>query len=381
MGIAYLAYVSLGLPDGLLGVAWPSMRASFGIPLDALGAFLVAATAGYLASSTGVASLMTRLTLGVLLALSCAATAVALLAIAAAPVWAAAVLAGALLGAGGGAIDAALNTHFATHHGPRSMSWLHASYGVGALLGPLVMTAVLALAVAWQWGYALVALAQLMLAAAFLLTRRHWPRLRTPAEGPRPLVDRRATLRLAPARLGIAAFFLYAGIEAGAGQWAYTLLTEGRGEDPVAVGLWVSAYYVALTAGRVGHGAVANAIRDVTALRGAMAAALAGAGLLALDLGAPASFAALVILGLGLAPVYPALMAATPRRVGGAHTPATVGFQVGAAVVGSAVLPGLIGVLAARAGLGVIAAVLVALGFALIATHELLVRSSPETLV
>lgn len=378
IAIAYLGYVSLGLPDGLLGVAWPSMRATFRQPLDALGPLLASATLGYLASSTAVASLLARMSIGVLLGGSCLATATALFLIAAAPAWPVVVLAGALLGAGGGAIDAGLNTHFATHHGPRTMSWLHACYGIGALLGPLVMTSVLAASLEWRWGYVLVAAAQLALAAAFLASRRGWPRLPVPAK--RPRVDRLGALRLLPARLGVTCFFLYTGIEAGAGQWSFTLMTEGRGEDPVAAGLWVSAYYVALTLGRVAYGAVANAVRDVQALRACIATAVAGSFLITLSLGSAVSFGGLVLLGLALAPVYPALIAATPRRVGTAHTAATVGSQVGAAVLGAALFPGLMGVLAARTGLEVIGPSLIALGLALFVAHEVLVRSSPEPL-
>ena len=378
IAIAYLGYVSLGLPDGLLGVAWPSMRATFTQPLDALGPLLAAATVGYLASSTAVASLLARMSIGVLLGASCVATATALAVIATAPAWPVVVLAGALLGAGGGAIDAGLNTHFATHHGPRTMSWLHACYGIGAFLGPLVMTSVLAASLEWRWGYALVAGAQLALAASFIASRQGWPPL---PSGEQPRVDRRGALGLLPARLGVICFFLYTGIEAGAGQWSFTLMTEGRGEDPIAVGLWVSAYYVALTVGRVAYGAVANTVGDVLALRTCIAACVAGAVLIALHLGSAASLAGLVLLGLACAPIYPALIAATPRRVGHAHTAATVGSQVGAAVLGAAILPGLMGVLAARLGLEVIGPSLIALGIALLVAHEALVRTSPEPLV
>ena len=379
IAIAYLGYVSLGLPDGLLGVAWPSMRATFAQPLDALGPLLAAATVGYLASSTAVASLLARMSIGVLLGASCAATATALFIIASAPAWPVVVLAGALLGAGGGAIDAGLNTHFATHHGPRTMSWLHACYGIGAFLGPLVMTSVLAVSLEWRWGYAFVAAAQLALAAAFVASRRGWPEL--PSPGDRPRVDRRGALGLVPARLGVLSFFLYTGIEAGAGQWSFTLMTEGRGEDPIAVGLWVTAYYVALTVGRIAYGAVANTVGDVTVLRASISACVAGALLIALQLGSAASFGGLVLLGLACAPIYPALIAATPRRVGHGHTAATVGSQVGAAVLGAAIFPGLMGVLAARLGLEIIGPSLIALGIALLVAHEALVRTSPEPLV
>lgn len=379
IAIAYLGYVSLGLPDGLLGVAWPSMRATFAQPLDALGPLLAAGTIGYLASSTAVASLLARMSIGVLLGASCAATATALLLIASAPGWPVVLAAGVLLGAGGGAIDAGLNTHFATHHGRRTMSWLHASYGVGAFVGPLVMTGVLAASLEWRWGYALVAAAQLALAGAFLASRRGWPRL--PAPAARPRVDRRGALALLPARLGVLSFFLYTGIEAGAGQWTFTLMTEGRGEDPVAVGLWVSAFYVALTAGRIVYGAVATTVGDVSALRACIATCIAGSVLIASDLGSAASLLGLVLLGLACAPIYPALIAATPRRVGHAHTAATVGSQVGAAVLGAAILPGLMGVLAARLGLEIIGPSLIAFGVALLVAHEALVRTSPEPLV
>ncbi|MDQ3098094.1 MAG: MFS transporter [Chloroflexota bacterium] len=379
IAIAYLGYVSLGLPDGLLGVAWPSMRATFVQPLDALGPLLASATIGYLASSTAVASLLSRMGIGVLLGVSCAATAAALFFIASAPIWPVVILAGALLGAGGGAIDAGLNTHFATHHGARTMSWLHASYGVGALLGPLVMTTILAASLEWRWGYLLVAGAQVALASAFIASRRGWPRLPLPDE--RPRVDRRGALRLLPARLGILCFFLYTGIEAGAGQWSFTLMTEGRGEDPVAAGLWISAYYVALTVGRVVYGAVAGRVSDVTALRACMLAGVAASSLVASSLGSAASFAGLALLGLALAPVYPALIAATPRRVGHHHTAATVGSQVGAAVLGAAIFPGLMGVLAERLGLEVIGPSLIALGLSLLLAHEALVRTSPQPLV
>ena len=174
--LAALAFVSLGLPDGLLGVAWPSIRASFGLELDALGALLVAATTGYVASSFSSGHLLGRINLGTVLAVSCGLTATALLGYASASAWLAMLALGALLGLGSGAIDAALNTYVATHHGPRMLNWLHACFGVGAASGPLVMTAVLESGSTWRRGYAIVGLAQLALAGCFVVTFRSWPR-------------------------------------------------------------------------------------------------------------------------------------------------------------------------------------------------------------
>jgi fucose permease len=148
--LAALAFVSLGLPDGLLGVAWPSIRASFGLELDALGALLIAATIGYVASSFSSGHLLGRLNLGTVLAVSCGLTAAALLGYASAASWLAMLALGAVLGLGSGAIDAALNTYVATHHGPRMLNWLHACFGVGAASGPLIMTAVLESGSSWR---------------------------------------------------------------------------------------------------------------------------------------------------------------------------------------------------------------------------------------
>src|SRR5215471_17598683 len=184
--LAYVGFVSLGLPDGLLGVAWPSMRASFHVPLDALGTLLVTFTTGYLLSSCSSGYLLARLSVGALLALSCLATATSLLGYALAPWWWMLVVLGALSGLGAGAIDAGVNTYVATHYSPRMINWLHACYGLGATSGPVIMTSVLAGQHSWQWGYGIVGLGQLGLAVAFGLTRTWWPTPRTAQDTPEP---------------------------------------------------------------------------------------------------------------------------------------------------------------------------------------------------
>src|SRR5215475_777443 len=163
VALAYLGFVSIGLPDGLLGVAWPSIRASFGLSLDALGALLVMFTMGYLLSSFSSGRLLMHINVGSLLALSCLATAASLLGYALSPRWSMMVALGMLAGLGAGAIDAGLNTYAATHFSPRSVNWLHACYGVGATVGPLIMTSVLMADRPWQWGYGFVGVWQLLL--------------------------------------------------------------------------------------------------------------------------------------------------------------------------------------------------------------------------
>ena len=174
--LAYVAFISLGLPDGLLGVGWPSAAADFGVSTGALGAVTITMTAAYLLSSTSAGFVMDRLGVGRLLATSTALAAAGLAGYAAAPSlpWMSA--AAVLAGLGAGAIDSGLNAYAAEEFGPKHMNWLHAAFGLGATTGPLVMTAAITSGASWRWGFAVVAAAQALLALAFLLTARMWTR-------------------------------------------------------------------------------------------------------------------------------------------------------------------------------------------------------------
>jgi fucose permease len=383
LALSFVGFVSLGLPDGLLGVAWPSIRASFGLPLDALGPLLVATTSGYVLSSFASGRLLGRMSVGALLVLSCVATATSLSGYALAPSWWVMVGFGLLAGLGAGAIDAGLNTHVATHHGARTLNWLHACYGVGAASGPVLMASVLMMGIAWQRGYAWVAAGQGVLAACFAATLRLWPRpsATSAAAGPGAPAPRAATssstLRLPAAWLGIAAFFVYTGLEASAGAWAYSLLTEARGVGTMTAGTWVSVYWGGLGAGRVVFGFLVGSAPLHALLRASLLGIVLGAGLVAFDLGALATCLGLALLGLASGPIFPSLIATTPERLGELHTANGVGFQIAAAALGQSLLPAGVGVLASRMGLEVVGPVLLAAALVLFAVHEAIVRSVP----
>jgi fucose permease len=381
--IAYVGFVSLGLPDGLLGVGWPSIRATFDVPIGALGAPLLAFTIGYLVSSFSSGPILARVGVGSLLAFSCLATASSLLGYAAAPAWWLIVAFACLLGAGGGAIDAGLNTYVATHHGPRTLNWLHAAFGLGAATGPLIMTGVLESGWSWRWGYAIVGSAQLLLAACFFLTRSWWvsPGIaRLPgAVTARQSASTGSTLRLPLVWVGIALFFVYTGVEIAAGQWSYSLFTEERGISARAAGIWVSVYWGSLTVGRVLFGIVVDRARIDLLLRGCLVAVVVGTALIWLDRSDLLSVLGLALVGLALAPIFPSLIATTPARLGPAHTANAVGFQVSAAALGGALVPGAIGLLAGRAGLGVIAPALFVAACLLLALYEVVTRRSPRS--
>lgn len=375
--LAYLAFISLGLPDGLLGVAWPSIRSSFALPLDALGLLLVSSTLGYLISSFNSGRLLRLMSVGTLLALSAAATGGSLLVFSVSPSWWLMVGFGLLLGLGAGAIDAGLNTYVAAHFSTRTMNWLHASFSAGATLGPLIMTAVLGAGLIWRWGYLMVGSAQLLLALTFALTRDRW-RTVPSAHTTAPTLDANtsATLRKPLTWLGVVIFFIYAGIEVAAGQWSYSVLTLSRDLPEVRAGLWVTLYWGSLMVGRVVFGFIVNRAPITLLLRSCLLLIVTGALLFWLDLREALTAAGLVLMGLALAPIFPSLVSTTAARLGKAHAANAIGFQVGAAGLGAALIPAFVGVLASRLSLEVVGLALVVSALSLWLLFEGLTASS-----
>jgi fucose permease len=379
--LAYVGFVSLGLPDGLLGVAWPSMRAFFHVPLDALGTLLVTFTTGYLLSSCSSGYLLARLSVGTLLALSCLTTATSLLGYALTPWWWVLVVLGALSGLGAGAIDAGVNTYVATHYSARMINWLHACYGLGATGGPVLMTSVLAAHRPWQWGYAVVGLGQLGLAVCFGLTRSRWPAASAAqdtsgAAGVHMAAS--SALRLPVVWLSIAVFFIYTGLEAATGTWTYSLFTEARAIPASTAGMWISVYWGSLTLGRLLCGAIVTVVSVSVLLRLCLLSLALGTALLWLHMTSMLSFLGLAIIGLALAPIFPLLIATTPARLGEAHTANGVGLQIAAAVLGQSLLPGLLGVLAHRLGLEIVGPGLLTAALLLFVLYEALTAISPQ---
>jgi fucose permease len=347
--LAYASFVGLGLLNSLMGVAWPSIRDTFGQPLDALGVFLIGNTSGYMIASAFSGRLLARVSAGTLLAASCGLAALAVFASGGAPSWPALVALGFVTGLCSGAIDGGLNGYAAAHFSPRAMNWLHACFGIGATLGPAIMTAVLGGGLSWRVGFWIVGGLQLALALCFALTRQLWidPARRSAEGQPVRGAALAATLRLPIAWLGIALFFAYTGAEIAAGQWLYSLLTESRRAPATLAGVWVSLYWASLTLGRILFGFVVQRASPTTLLRWCMAGAVLSALLIWLNLPLWLTFAGIALMGLSLAPQFPLLISATPDYLGADHAANGVGLQVAAASLGGAALPSLLGVLAA----------------------------------
>jgi len=365
--LAYLAFIALGMPDGLLGVGWPSIRASFSLPLDAMGALLFSSMTGYVASSFFSGVLLKRLGVGKMLALSCALTGTCLIGYTLAPSWWFIVTLGVFAGLGSGAIDSGLNTYMAANFGEGLMQWLHASYGIGITIGPVIMTIAISSLNSWRIGYLTVGAAQLVLAACFALTLPMWAQKRTPEErqSERKLTDYKTpfleTLGQAEVWLSILLFFFYVGAEVSLGSWVYTLLTESRGIDATLAGFWAGSYWAMFTIGRIVAGLYARRIGIDKLIKASLVGALSGSALLWWNPSDAASLAGVALTGFSIAPIFPGLVSGTSQRVSPRHAANTIGMQMGATGLGAALIPGLVGVLADQTSLEIIPICLLAL--------------------
>lgn len=346
--VAFAAFVLLGLADGSLGVAWPSMRGAFGRGVSELGALLAIGSAGYLTASTAFGKIHARIGTGAALGTGCTMMALGMLGVAGAPVWPVIAFSAVLLGVGGGLVDTGMNAHAALEFDLRSINLLHACYGVGATLGPVLITISLTAGATWRGGYAAMALAQAGMALAIWRTRSRWTS-RPPEAGDDLVVSVRRRRIL----LMLSLFFVYTGAEVGVGQWAYTLLSEGRGMSTATAGGWVAAYWAGLTLGRFLVSAVGNRVSASHTLNVSVATALIGVAVLWWNPG-DVGFVGLPVAGIGFAAIFPTLVSLTPLRIGRDRSTRMVGYQLAAANLGIATLPWALGLLAEVQGLDVL---------------------------
>ncbi len=359
--LAYVAFIGLGMPDGLLGVAWPTIRAGFSIPLDAIGMLLTASVIGYMTSSFLSGPVVTQFGVGRVLAASCAMTGVALFGYTFVPAWWMMVLLGVVAGLGAGAIDAGLNTYVAAHFSEGLMQWLHASWGIGITFGPIIMTLGLTASNSWLIGYRIVGGFQLALALGFLLTLSMWNNGEKTSKNknePKKLTDyktpMRETFRQPQVWVSVSLFFMYVGAEGALGTWIYTLLTESRGIPPTLAGFWAGSYWATFTVGRIVAGLFAKRAGIHLLVTGGLIGALLGAALLIWNPSEAVNLLAVAVIGFSIAPIFPAMMSGTSARVGDHFAANTIGMQMAATGLGAAVIPSLMGVFARQVSLEVI---------------------------
>jgi fucose permease len=356
LALVYAAFISMGLPDGVLGVAWPPMREHFGAELASAGWISLVMTGASAVSGFASGWLLTRLGTGRVVAFSCVLTALALCGFGFAPSLGAIVLLTVPLGLGAGAVDAGLNHFVARHYSARHMNWLHGCWGIGATIGPMVMGAALAGGASWQGGHRVIALVQLALAVLLVSSLSMWRRepaatSDTHAQAPGRIGRTGTSPSWAP-WLAASLYLVYTTVEVGTGLWAASILVDGRGMAPADAGIRVAGFFGAIMAGRFAIGLVAVRLGNRVLVRYGILTALVGAGLFALR-GMPelVALAGLVLLGLGCAPIYPSLMHEATRRVDAGTARRVIGRQVAFAYLGSALGPAALGLLGGWLGL------------------------------
>ena len=344
--VIYLAFISLGLPDALLGSAWPSMYTELGASLSWAGIVSMIISVGTIVSALCSERLNLRLGTGGVTFLSVMLTAVALLGFSLSTSFWQLCLWAVPYGLGAGSVDAALNNYVALHYESRHMSWLHCMWGVGASIGPVIMGRALA-GGTWQGGYRTIALLQFALTAVLLLSLRLWKRPQANVEGadfkPHPIPE---LLRRPGVPQVLLCFFCYSALEATAGMWAASYCTLVRGIDAETAARWASLFYVGITIGRGVCGFLTMKISDQNMIRLGQTLIAAGVVLVLAPLGQGTLFAGLITVGLGCAPIYPSIIHETPVNFGRDVSMSMTGLQMATAYVGSCLMPPLFGLLA-----------------------------------
>ena len=383
LGIIYLSFISLGLPDGLLGSAWPSIYPQFQVPVSYAGILSMIISLGTIVSSLQSDRLTRKLGTGKVMAVSVGLTAAALFGFSVSSSFWMLCLWAVPYGLGAGSVDASLNNYVALHYESRDMRWLHCMWGVCAAVGPYIMGFALTGGMSWNAGYRIVAVLQLLLTLILVFSLPLWKkRPGTVVSGGQEVAARslslKEILRIPGAKEVFIAFFCYCALEQTAGLWASSYLHLFKGVPSESAAFYASMFYIGITAGRALSGFLTMRFSDVQMIR--MGCGIIGAGglILLLPLGAEVSLAGLIVVGLGCAPVYPCVIHSTPDHFGAENSQAIIGVQMASAYVGSCLMPPVFGFLANHISVSLLPFYLLAILALLAVMHEKLIRKTAE---
>ena len=380
LAVIYLAFISLGLPDSLLGSAWPSMHLEFGVPVSYAGVISMIIALGTVVSSLQSDRLTRKLGAGMVTALSVLLTALALLGFSLSRSFLALCILAFPYGLGAGSVDAALNNYVALNYASRHMSWLHCMWGVGTTVGPYVMEYALTGGQGWNAGYRYIAILQFALTLVIFVSLPLWKKraAQTRTEDAAADVGRalplREIVRIPGAKDVMVAFFCYCAVEATTMLWASSYLALGRGVSAEAAAGYASLFFIGITVGRALNGFLTMRFSDAQMIRAGQALVALGALLLLLPLGTGAALAGLVVIGLGCAPIYPCIIHSTPERFGADRSQALIGVQMASAYVGNCLMPPLFGLIANHISIGLFPIFLLVALAMMVLMHERLVR-------
>ena len=351
LAVIYLAFISLGLPDALLGSAWPSMYLEFGVPVSYAGIISMIIAVGTIVSSLQSDRLTKKLGAGMVTAISVAMTAAALFGFSISHSFVMLCLWAVPYGLGAGSVDASLNNYVALHYESRHMSWLHCMWGVGATVGPYIMGAALTGGMGWNSGYRMIAILQVILTVILIFSLPLWkqrPQL-VDAEGKvvrEKALSLKEIIGIPGAKEVMLCFFCYCAVEQTAALWASSYLNLYKGIPAERSASFASMFFIGITVGRALSGFITMKLNDVQMIRMGQGIIAAGILVMLLPLGEMASLAGLILIGLGCAPIYPCIIHSTPAHFGAEKSQAIIGVQMASAYVGTCLMPPLFGLIA-----------------------------------
>ena len=381
LAVIYMAFISLGLPDSLLGAAWPTMYGELSVPVSFAGGISMIISLGTIFSSLQSDRLTRRFGTGRVTAFSVLMTAAALFGFSLSRSYIALCLIAIPYGLGAGSVDASLNNYVALHYASRHMSWLHCMWGLGASMGPYFMGYALSSGAGWRMGYRYISVIQIVLTAILMLSLPLWSRqkgIHAPSSSSaagKPL-SVREIVRIPGAIEIMAAFFCYCALESTTGLWASSYLVLSRGFSPETAASLASLFYVGITAGRAVSGFLTMRFSDTEMIRLGQCFMLLGALLVVIPAGFASSVVGFVVIGLGCAPVYPSIIHSTPAHFGVERSQAMIGVQMATAYIGGCIMPPVFGLLANGISVDLLPFFLLAILIIMIAMHESLVRKA-----
>ena len=350
LAIIYLSFVSLGLPDALLGASWPTMCIEFDVPVSYAGFVSIIISLGTIISSLMSDRLTRRFGTAKVTAFSVATTACALFGFSICSQYWMLLLWALPYGLGAGGVDASINNYVALHYASRHMSWLHCMWGVGASIGPYILGYALTSGGGWNRGYAYIAMLQAVLTAVLFLSIPMWKKRNEDTSNGKTEKTAALSLRQIVAIPGakeiLLAFFCYCAMECTTGLWASTYMVRHLGLDEQLAASFASMFYLGITIGRAISGFMTYKFNDTNMIRIGEAVILLGVAAMLLPLGNTVAIAGILMVGLGCAPVYPCIIHSTPDHFGAENSQAIIGVQMASAYVGTLAAPPVFGLIA-----------------------------------
>lgn len=374
LGIIYLSFISLGLPDALLGAAWPNMYQEFQVPVSYAGVISMIIAFGTIISSLQSDRLTRRFATGKVTAVSVGITALALWGFSVSHSFIFLCLWAIPYGLGAGSVDASLNNYVALHYASKHMSWLHCMWGIGATLGPYIMGAALTGGATWNTGYRMISVLQVVLTAVLVFSLPKWRKQNTLSEGTtrEKALSLKEILAIPGVKAIMVCFFCYCAVEQTTMLWASSYLNLAKDVDAKTAASFAGMFCIGITVGRGINGFIAMKLKDGQMIRMGQAIILTGIIVMLLPFGQVVSLIGFSLIGLGCAPIYPCIIHSTPEHFGAEHSQAIIGIQMASAYVGTCLMPPLFGLIANHISIRLLPLYLLILLVLMVYMHEIL---------